>query len=811
MNNNKTLVVLLLSLFAGIAAKAQTSPGTCDTVTIQYIDIIHCTHTDYGYTDHPYIVEELQQKFLDIAIDAATATSPLSEDQRFYWTAEALDVVYRWWEKASPERRAELERLINNGQIDVSALPYNVHPFLNSRQWDLALNWVPEELWRILKPKVGIQHDVNGFSRAAAIRLLDKGVKYIWNGINTYWGGAPFPQPSGFWWQMPDGRKILVWQSLPYWYGYNLLTEKDWRYVQSNASDTQFRTPRIGDILQADEESVRKAHAICLGKIKKMQEEGYNYDFITVSITNQWRIDNDGPFPPLVDFINKWNELKLVPELRLTTASDAMGRIEKRLGDNLSVYEGEWPDWWAFGGASAPREMAASRQADNYLKAVLSPVWGGNDESVLNKVKEIDRSLCRFYEHTFAANEATSNPYSFFNQGHLSEKSIYAYRPYEQSKWLVAQRMRKLFTNQSEGLYVANTGNVDYTGWIDLDKYSFRGVDFKSVKDAETGNANNLFSRGHNVKFWVENLKANSYQRFLLSEDSLTANKNIALPEIITDNKGWPLSVKWDEMEQPLFKGEIGKFSSLESTVGRRIEPAIWNEKDSLKRMDQVANATKQLFGESDQKTEAEETPFSIIYTQKFNHPRLKDARRILEIYKNEPRISVSIHFNRLSSSNPEIFYIEFPLPEKTKFPLISNGGEEFRPYLDQIPRTCTDFFTIDGWVIYPGENGNWLWSSKEAPLITFSSPQLAAKRTTAPKNMNKILAMVYNNMWEVNFLNDCPGEMKFHFDLVWKQDPITSDNADEITHTYNLKPLIMLNPKTRADEHTFKWLNIID
>lgn len=801
------ITLLLLLMLCGLAIKAQST--TDETSKIKYIDIIHCTHTDYGYTDHPIIIEDIQKGF-DIALDAASATSNLPVGERFCWTAEALDVVWEWWKEASPERQEELKRLIKNGQIDISALPYNVHPFLSARQWDLISNWIPEKNWQIFNPKVGIQHDVNGFSRASAIRLLDKGVKYIWNGINDYWGGAPFLQPSGFWWKMPDGRKALVWQSLPYWYGYNLLTERDWRYVQSNASNTQFRTPRIGDILQADEKSVRKAHSVLLRKIKKMQDDGYSYDFITVSITNQWRIDNDGPFPPLTDFIKKWNELKLQPKLRLTTASDAMLQIEKRVGKQLPIVEGEWPDWWAFGGASSPRGMAAARIADNYLQAALSPVWGGNGLNVLDKVDEIGKTLFRYSEHTFAANKSSSGPYSLFNQGHLAEKEIYAYRPYEQAKWLIAQRMRNLFTNQPEGLYVVNAGNSDYSGWIELDKYSFRGVDYKSFQNKETGNAGNLFKKGRNFRFWVNGLKANSYQRFILSEDSLIISNNPKLPQIATDKNGWPISVQWDEMEQPLFQGDIGKFLSLESTVGRSIEPTVWNEKDSLKRMENVANVTKQLYGKTDQETIVEETPNSIVYSQNFKHPRLKDARREIEIYKDEPRVSLTVCFNRLSSPNPETFYIEFPLPETNTFPFTSNGGEGFRPYIDQIPGTCTDFFTIDGWITYPDENGSWLWSSKEAPLVSFSSPQFAAKRITPPKNMNKVLSMVYNNMWEVNFLNDCPGEMKFHFDLAWKNGKMVEEEASETAATYHLKPFIMLNPKTREDKFTFKRMNEI-
>jgi hypothetical protein len=803
-------VLFFLALLPGLSTLAQTNSAKEDASGIEYIDLIHCTHTDYGYTDHPIIVEDFQKRFLDIAVDAAEATRQLPEDQRFYWTAEALDVVWRWWNEAIPERRSQLLELVKDGQIDITALPFNVHPFLDGPLWNQAMSWIPEELWKEFNPRTAIQDDVNGFPLSAAIHLADKGIRYIWNGINTYWGGAPFPQPSGFWWVLPDNRKMLVWQSYPYWYGYNLFTRRDWRRVQTEAANTQFRTPRIGDILRADEASVREAHAICLEKIKKMRDEGYPYDFIALSITNQWRIDNDGPFPPLVDFVKKWNELDLRPEIRLTTASEAMARIERRVGKDLPSYSGEWPDWWAFGVAASPRDLVAAREAGRYARAALSPVWGGNKQPVMDKVQEIDRQLCRYYEHTFASNEASSDPFGLFNQGSLAEKSIYAYRPYEEAKWLVAQRLRQRVTNKPEGLYVVNAGDTDYSGWIGLDRIAFRDKDYRSVKDPVTGQATRILPGKRMTKFWVDHLKAQSVNIFQLSEDSTVADPDLPAPDITLDPTGWPSSVTWARMVQPLFTGEIGKFLSLESLIGYRIEPDVFELPTPEKRKAAFEKSARIIGGTVSGKAIRTETGHTITFTQEFSYPGLKDGWRILEIYKGEPRVSFTIRFNRLPSKNPEIFYVEFPLPDDGSFPETSNGGVAFRPYLDQIPGTCTDFFTIDGWVNYPSEAGSTLWSSRDAALISFSEPQFAAKRTSPPKNMHKILAMVYNNMWGENFLDDCPGEMQFRFDLSWHDRKLTPGGISGIVRTYSLPPLIMINPATREDPFTFKRMNEI-
>jgi hypothetical protein len=778
-------------------------PGELDAEgPIRYIDLVHCSHTDYGFTDHPMIAQELQRRFFDIAVDAAILTGDNPENERFRWSAEALDVVSDWWEHASPERQKELIKCINSGQIAINALPFHIHPFINERQWKLMTNWVPEELWAKFKPSVGMQHDVNGFPRSAAIGLLDRGVRYLWTGINDHFGGSPFKQPQAFWWKMPDDRKILVWLGFPYWEGYLFFSEQQWRIGMREASNTQFWSPRPGDILPDDEASVRKAHQVCLNKIERMLDEGYSYDFITVSITNQWRIDNDGPFIPLVDFVKKWNELGLEPRLNLQTVDKAMQRIEHRLGDKLEVHSGEWLDWWSFGVISNPRELSASRQANNFVEAACSPVFGPATRFLEDEVDQIDRWLCRYYEHTFGSNVTLSEPYSIRTLGQQNEKASFAYRPYEKARWLLARRIQAEFSRKQEGLYVINSGKAPYTGWIYLDPVSFRRQKFLSVEDAGSGNVQNLYFDRNSARFWVEEMPQESYTRFLLKEYPVNEVAPVSLPDIDTDRWGWPVEVKWEGMEKPIFTGGFGDFVSLQSKIPRYHWRTIWHQEES-ERLQRVSDDTEWITAAPVEKARIEETPFTLRYSQKIEHPRLNQAERVLEVWKNEPRVKYHISFDRTSSFPDEIFYIHFPLPETGQFPVTSNGGHEYTPYMDNVPGTSMDYFTIDGWVRFPSESGQWIWSSKESAMITFDGHQFCSKRRDAPSNMSNLYAMIYNNVWEVNFTADSPGKMGFEFDLTWRKN-IQKENVPGLVQTYFISPLVILNPRFPVNETEF-------
>lgn len=340
---------------------------------IQQLDLIHFTHTDYGFTDHPAVCRDMQVRYLDIALDVVKATRRYPEEARFRWTAEATIAVDDWWQAASPARRREFLAAVRAGQIEVTALPFNNTPFLNRDQWEMMLRWLPESLWKEVSPRTAVQNDVNGFPRAGAKALLDRGGRYRFTGINTTCGDTPLPRLTPFWWKQPDGRWLFAWISLGYGEGFFFFEQGEWRRGPLPlAADAQFRPPRAGDILNTNEASLRQAHAVLMSRLLRYEREGYCHSVLPVFMTSMWRYDNDPPFPPLSNFVAAWNKLGLQPRLRLATVTQAMQDLEKVAGATAPEYEGEWTAYWANGTASAPREVAASRFAKRFLAAAIA-------------------------------------------------------------------------------------------------------------------------------------------------------------------------------------------------------------------------------------------------------------------------------------------------------------------------------------------------------------------------------------------------------------------------------------------------------
>lgn len=813
------------------AEDAQASPP------IEKIYISHFSHTDFGFTDLQTVCRELHRRYLDIALDTVLSTS--GGPNKFYWTAESLIAVSDWWEVATPERRADFLRALATGQLEVTAMPCNQTPFLDAAQWRTMMHWIPEELWQQLKPRIALQDDVNGFPRAGAVALLDRGIHRLCMGINSDSGGPPFYRPSAFWWKMPDGRRLFVWLNHHYGSGYDFFETAEWRHGPvPAAADARYRPPRQSDFFRTDEASLRAAQRHCLGRIRQLKKEGYPYNVLAIPVTSQWRMDNDPPFPPIADFVGAWNKLGLKPELVLSTVSQAVEAMEKVAGDKAPEYTGEFTDWWANGTACAPREVAASRMAKRFLQAAESPLWGAWSASGLRTRDALYQDLCLFDEHTWGSSWSIALPWSLDTQAQFDEKAMFAYRPMARAQWLLSQRARTRLLHEGEGLLVANPSPTPYRGWAQLPATSLRG-DFHSLVNEATGERLPLrFENGigawtrpakpeqltredssatfpdniarQRVKFWVENLPAHGFLKLRLdkaSTDSSTAASSA--PVVQLDAQGWPTSARWPDMSQPLFSAGPGDFQSVkvDAFAPRWVLHDMSDATDAKRRDELRQKHISTVSAEPENPASTNDTGRTIVYFQGLRHPRLKWATRQLELWKAEPRARLTLRFYRLPSADPEIFYAGFELPCAGTMPTLSCGGSPFVPFTDQIPGSCRDYFGIDGWAHYAAAGGHWLWVSRDAPLVTLGSPQVWTRTQTPPPNPQRILSMLYNNIWYTNFAADEPGVMEFQFDLAWRDKLEGAVGANALAETINSDPLVILNASGHDDQATLQRL----
>jgi hypothetical protein len=284
-------------------------------------------------------------------------------------------------------------------------------------------------------------------------------------------------------------------------------------------------------------------------------------------------------------------------------------------------------------------------------------------------------------------------------------------------------------------------------------------------------------------RFWVEKLAARSVA--VKTDVSASSDK----PGVRTDSDGWPAAATWEGMTKPLFEGALGDFirTAVVPPADRRTITGLHAKFDTAKRA-AAFRESRAVY----KTASSSETPHTILFTQEFGHARLASGSRIAEFWKREPRVRITVRFDRISSLAPEVLHLEFALAAGLPLPELSCGGVPFTPYRDQLKGSCKDYYAIDGWAHYRTGGGHWLWVTRDAPLVAIGRPHVVELHEVEPEACHKILAIVFDNCWHTNFVADSHGSFEFQFDLVWSAEMPAPANLAE---ALSVDPIARVNP----------------
>lgn len=222
-----------------------------------------------------------------------------------------------------------------------------------------------------------------------------------------------------------------------------------------------------------------------------------------------------------------------------------------------------------------------------------------------------------FDEHTYGFWAGVAQPYSYESLSGRVEKDIFAYRGYNEAKYLLAKRARNAFEYHPDSarIYVVNPTGRTYSGWAVFPANALRG-EFYSVMDKETGksiplqylpgennfvqpknkdefsieNVSKTFSDNYPkqiARFWVDDLKPDSKKEYLLKKEQITEVYEPKESIIIeTDKYGWPVFVQYAQDNMPLIDGDACMFTCVkpDGISQRWTIRQIFSMEDPLKR-----------------------------------------------------------------------------------------------------------------------------------------------------------------------------------------------------------------------------------
>lgn len=226
-------ILLRLSLPVAFAQADDYGPDTTartgESVRPMHFVLVVKTHFDIGYSA---LARDVEHEYRTTMIDRALATMEdharlAGPGESFVWTVPGWPMETILWEGQHPERRWRVEAALKRGQLALHALPYTLHVATSdvetlarcfgyssrvARQYGLEL------------PNDAKMTDVPGHDWIVPTLLHHAGVKFFHLGANPT--NVQVRTPRLFWWEGPDGSRVLTFFSTGYDSG--LLPPDDW-------------------------------------------------------------------------------------------------------------------------------------------------------------------------------------------------------------------------------------------------------------------------------------------------------------------------------------------------------------------------------------------------------------------------------------------------------------------------------------------------------------------------------------------------------------------------------------------------------
>jgi hypothetical protein len=232
------------------------------TVPTEHVWVVFKTHLDIGYTDRiKSVLAKYRGPMMDGALKVVEASRELPPEKRFSWTLAGWPLTHVLGPQQDPARRARIEQAVREGAIAFHALPFTTH----TETQDL------EDLVRGLGFSTRLAHryglplpigakmtDVPSHSWVMPTLLANAGVKFLQLGFN---GTSAFMRvPPLFWWEGPDGSRILC-NYTPV-YGSGLKAPRGW--PSKNYLAMEMTGDNHGPPTQAEVERLRQQAAVSL-------------------------------------------------------------------------------------------------------------------------------------------------------------------------------------------------------------------------------------------------------------------------------------------------------------------------------------------------------------------------------------------------------------------------------------------------------------------------------------------------------------------------------------------------------------------
>jgi Glycosyl hydrolases family 38 N-terminal domain len=753
--------------------------------------ILHHSHTDIGYTEMQNRIERWQVDFIRQALSIIKNQKP--SDNTFRWNCEAFWVVEKFLKSASEKEKTEFANAVKSGNIGLSASYLNFNELIGD---DVMRSVICRSISYAksigYEQKSAMTADINGYNWGFSEALHDAGVNNLFSCVHTHHGMYPAnKKQSPFYWETPEGNRILVWNGEHYHFGNEL------GVVPDAVSSYMTKDECDAEMIFNDFWGVAKIRIPRY--FEKLENEGYPYDFVPV-MASGLRHDNASPSGKIVEMINRWNSEYGDEYLIEMQTLDGFFEILRKSEADIPLYRGDWPDWWSDGYASQPIQTRLFRQAQRNLEIYNSLIEHEKDISRI-PADETIYNLAMYAEHTFSHSFSMLKPSDFMVHAVSERKNAFASLALDGSNELLDSALSQMGAtelNAKRGLKykVVNPTDHQITDIVGVLINHFEYWELNLDKGLNIVNV----ETGEKLKFQCQDVPPGI--EYLVQLD-LAPHEETILEVIPVDNGIGGLikenragKVDFVETEQTKIEWEIGRgiVSWIDKNTGKSLlredrnhDPFSLVYEISPIGEDETVESVRGAMGLNRKGKNVERSVSRLVDVKRIEsgpvYERVeleyevegcKNVTLALTMYHNELRAEATLSLNKENSWEPENLYLALPFstPSQKSQLWLDRAGAIMRPRIDQIPGTLIDFYTVQsGFALVEDEQGMAISMLDNGILqvgdLEFGDRKLHGPEVSKP-DKEHLYAWLMTNYWETNFAAGLGGFHEFRFCISW-------------------------------------------
>ncbi len=716
------------------------------------IDFVPHAHLDIGYTDFQPKVAEVHSRNIDKLLDFL----PSHADMRF--SLDGSWIVQNYMATRTAAAQKEFFNLVRAGRIDVPAQYANLltgyaslEELIRSTDFTYALHRsegipfdyanitdVPSQTWSY----PSVLHAL-GLKYFAAAANSDRGPILLYG----HWNAE-----SPFWWEGPDGSKVLMAYTRQY---------SQFYFVCS-------LPPKMANCEQA---------------IPTFLEpfERPNYGPDTVLMYGS-QFENTDLQLGETDLVHQWNAQYAYPKFVITTFPGYFHYIDAKYGAQLPTVVGDGGPYWEDGFGSDAKFTAIDRNDQQRATSAekLSTIATFLDPDLApprHLIASMWQNLLLYAEHTFDSWNSISQPRSEEAKRQLATKNEYVRESQEEIDSLKERSLSQIANEihmPSSTLLVFNTLSWTRSGVVNLDLENDQSVaEYPSLKPVPLEVLRK--GRGYDrVRFLARDVPAMGFECYkIVSREKNAPPLAVEKPQAVTEMENAFYRITVDPATgavSSVFDKQLNKelvdaaspykFDQyLYVSGGGRSETQVVYMQKSLP----VAKLTIDP-ASGGHVIGLRKTPYGQALTIESRDVHTPSIRTTILLFDNEKKIEFVNRFRKEPVDGKEAVYFAFPVAvEKPQFAYeIQNGWVD--PSRNMLKGAGVEWFSVRHWVRVSNSSVSAAIVPVDAPLITLGDINRGVWPDKFEPKSSTVFSYALNNYWHTNYRAEQGGNFTFRY-----------------------------------------------